>query len=529
VEHIRKLDPAVQPRDAIDLAIERSTIVADFGLEDSTAERYYAPHLHEAEVQLAQRIAAMVVGGGTPLLQSFGRMDERTLHAHIQTVAKSASAQLAKGLDEGQVKALANVVSGRSRLHTLTAGPGCGKTALMEVLVKLLPGKSIRFCGPTGKSAKVLANRVARLGCEVSTIHSMLQGGDRLSFNINAENPLTEDVLVLDEGSMPDVELFCAVLTAVNAGMHVFVLGDVGQLPSIQPGQVLADLLKIPEIDHNRLTKTHRNGGGILEVVEEVRAGDITPRDRESVKFSKGLGEADEDFPKVMGAYLDAVRTRGIENVILMLSRRQGEVEAPGWNTTYANAVLRDVCNPNAPKIPGTTLNVGDRIIIRENLELEQGDDGRGGQRKVRVVNGDTGRIASFEKDMSNQRSGGVKSLRLMLDDGRAVDFPGALAGTLGLSYALTVHAAQGSEYEEVIFVATGGSPTFINRTMLLTALSRARAKLNVFGEHGVLRRIAQTALPPRNSALVERVRHLIDRDEDRDRQDDAQHQVPAG
>jgi exodeoxyribonuclease V alpha subunit len=518
--HILRLDPMVEPRQAVGLAIRRSTIVKDESLADGSP-RFYPLELHEAEVELAAHVADLIGKVGSPL--TVGKQFARTetgLHSHIQTTARSASSALAeKGLDKAQVQALAKILTSDCRLHTLTAGPGCGKTALMEVLVRLLPDKNIRFCGPTGMSAKVLARRVAHLGCKVSTIHSMLQGADRKSFGVNEDEPLEEDVLVVDEASMPDLELFCAVMAARNPNMHIILLGDVNQLPSIRPGQVLADLLQIPEIDHNRLLRSHRNSGGILDVVEEVGRGELKPKDRESVTFSNGLGDANADFPRVMGAYLDAVRRYGIENVKLMLSRRKGEVGAPGWNTTYANAILRDVCNPNAPKIPGTSYFVGDRIVIRENMSLEQPAQTEGGEaRAERVVNGDVGRITAFDEGPSSSRKGGAQNMQLLLDDGRSITFPASAFSALGLAYAQTVHSAQGSEFQEVIAVMTPGVAHFINRNMLYTGLSRAQQQLKVFGEDTVLRQIAKTPLPARNSALVERVRQHLDRDTHNDR-----------
>jgi exodeoxyribonuclease V alpha subunit len=179
------------------------------------------------------------------------------------------------------------------------------------------------------------------------------------------------------------------------------------------------------------------------------------------------------------------------------MSRRQGDVDTPGYNTTYANALLRAVCNPHAPKVPGTALHVGDRIIIRDNMTIEQPADPKRPDApvlSVDVVNGDTGTIKGFDLDEKDQRNGAARWLRLTLDDGRAIKFPGSAANALAHAYALTVHAGQGSEYPEV------------NRNMLFTGLSRARENLRIFGEDKVLMRIAATPLPPRNSALVERV-----------------------
>ena len=176
------------------------------------------------------------------------------------------------------------------------------------------------------------------------------------------------------------------------------------------------------------------------------------------------------------------------------------------------------MCNPNAQKVPGTSLFVNDRIIVRENMSVDD----------ERVVNGDTGTIKGFttaSKDGSSKvpqrQNSGAEFIILKLDDGREIRFPGQAATSLQHSYALTVHSAQGSQYKRLICAITGGQATFINRTMLYTGLSRARESLTVYGDDAVLKKIALTPAPERNSALVERVRALLDDDEDQDVLDD--------
>lgn len=489
--------------------------------------RYYAPALLRAERELAVRVAQMLMPS-EPMLPGAsihkGSPAEKRLREGIRAAARTI---FPKGLDVSQEDALASIVSSPVRLHTLTAGPGCGKTALMEVLVKLLPQAHFQFCAPTGMAAKVLSNRLRKLGHKASTIHSLLQGSADEGFRVGPENPLYGDVLVVDESSMPDVVLANAVFAAVNSGMHVIMLGDPRQLPSIQPGQVLTDLLRIPEIDHNRLTVTHRNSGGILDVVNEIGEGRLDPSDRESVVFSHGLESAEQDFHAVMGVYLQSVAQEGIENVMLMFPRRQGKLDEPGWNTTYGNAILRAVVNPNAPRVPGTTFSVEDRVIIRDNMTIEQpsreelqgvkpkGDAEPENRKTVSVVNGDTGTIKGFTLDRKDTRNNGAKWIELDLDDGRRLQFPGSAVSALSHAYAKTVHSAQGSEYQVGIIVVTPGSPAFMNRNMLFTGASRVKKKLYMFGEDRVLVKVSQTPLPPRNSALDRRIRAEIEADDE--------------
>jgi len=295
------------------------------------------------------------------------------------------------------------------------------------------------------------------------------------------------------------------VFDATTDDMHVLCLGDHMQLPSIDPGIFLADLMAIDAIDHHRLNCVHRNAGGILEVIREVREGFINPVDRAGVRFSGSLPPASTGFEAVAREYVEAVGKHGFENVALLMSRRKGEVDEPGWNTTYANAVLRELCNPNAQKVPGSSLCIGDRIMVKANMNLSDDED----VGDNRVVNGDTGRLLGFTPS-DDPRKGVVASVQIQLDDGRRIDFPGGAMNALELAYALTVHKSQGSEYTKVIAVITPGQPTFINRNMLLTGLSRARMDLSVHANDVDLRKIAATPMPKRNSGLVDRVRRLV-------------------
>ena len=202
---VAKLDPRVRVDDAIAEATKAGTIELDDnggrpGPDGEPVERYYRPALLDAECALASRIADML-HPARPLWGGPKSKDPAVTQAglaeKIQAAARAASPSFKNGMDPSQVEALARVITSPVRLHTVTAGPGCGKTALMEVLVKLLPGKNFVFCGPTGKSAKVLTNRVRNHDYSATTIHSLLRGSGRGSFQYDADNPLDGDVLVV--------------------------------------------------------------------------------------------------------------------------------------------------------------------------------------------------------------------------------------------------------------------------------------------------------------------------------------------
>lgn len=502
-DQLRRAVAAVDVRADVDLAIDfgvqHDLIIVD---DSASGPRYYTPKLFETERRVAARLKGLL--DSSAAIWNKGKAGKLS-HDAIQGAFRIGKKDAAKlSLDPTQIAAIDGMLNDRTRLHVLTGGPGCGKTALVESIVRLAANSRFHFCAPTGKAAKVLTSRIHAMGYSAGTIHSVLKGSES-GWRVNKDEPLEGDILVVDESSMPSLELWDAILDAMPDNMHLLIVGDPGQLGSIQAGDVMADILKIPGVNHVHLGEVHRNSGGILDVVDEVRHGVLNITDRgESVSFSHTLGDAHDDFRDVVGAYLDSIGRVGIENTLLLMSRRAGKESEPGWNSTYANAVLRETCNPNATRIPGSKLYVNDRVVILKNMVLPQKDsDPDDEEAGERVVNGDTGTIRGFTESADKKQSGAAW-ISLKLDDGRIIDYPGEHLNRLEYAYALTVHKAQGSEYQEILGVFTPGQPGFVNRNMLMTGLSRARNKLSVFGNDNELKRIAATLPPKRNSALVE-------------------------
>lgn len=563
VDAIQKVDPSVNAQNALNHALREQMVVID-----PVNKRLYTPALFAAEKSLAKSLSKLLASS-EPLTSRSAEDVKKKLRKEAEKINPA----FVDGFDDLQLNAVASILTSPTRLHVLSGGPGTGKTSIIEAAVYLLKSREFLFAAPTGKAAKVLSGRVKSLGHTASTINSLLQGGVEDGFQVNQENPLSCDVLVIDESTMNGLQLADALLKAISANAHVIFLGDpgrrptadqpghAGQLPSISPGRFMLDLVEFPQVNHVHLEKTYRNSGGILEVVKEVGAGKLIVKDREAVCFHD-LPGATEGFPGMMREYIEAVLKDGIEHTLLVMPKRNGAKDVADWNTTYANTVLRSVINPNGQKLPGTTLSMGDRILIRRNLTIDQpegqeevgrvignllasngpfpiglnieelraqapavaapthvGNDdadpfdlshcGRskdGPARKERVVNGDTGTIIGYSMNPYNTRMGSPQWVRLALDDGRHIDFPGGEMASLDWAYALTVHSAQGSEYKHVIMAVTPGSADFMNQNMLFTGFSRAKESLSIYGNIRDLVKIAATPMPDRNSAMVERV-----------------------
>lgn len=456
--------------------------------------RFYPDSMEHIEDHTAQMLAYLIAPAQA--LRAFASLED------LQGELRQAESTLPDGikLDESQRAAVLGILKAGQRLHSLTGGPGCGKTSIMEVVCQMVIGE-VAFCAPTGKAARELHARVAKHGYTATTGHQLLEpalGG----FQRNQDNPLDADIVIVDETSMKDLVMIWHLLLALKPGAHLVVVGDCDQLASVAAGDVLANIMDMPA-DHHRLHVTHRNSGEILELIDAVRRGEFVPPKSplDGPVIHIPLSEPDAStFEMVEGLYLDAVRRGGIENTALLVARRKGRRDTPGWNVTYLNARLQQALNPDGHAIKGTTFRVGDRVIIRKNMPIAQDDGG-----VVSVVNGDTGKITSADKT----EDGKVCGCRLLLDDGRSIRYPVELFDMLNLAFALTVHSAQGSQYLTTIVVMTAGSANFINRRVLYTALSRARRQLVIFGETTLLKEIARKRGPKRFSALVEKVRGL--------------------
>lgn len=484
-DFIRSSDPGAPVAEVMRLLRESPQLAAQVD------GRWYPPYHLRNELYAAERLSEMLEG--EPLALGAG--------------AALAEAEQASGLplSDEQRTALAGILSAPKRLHTLTAGPGCGKTAVVEVLALALlkhgwaPG-DIAFCAPTGKAAKVLTGRLQKYRCffDATTVHRLLEAGV-LGFGRGEDNPLTQKLIVVDEFSMIDLALMASLLAAVPEGTHVLMIGDPGQLPSVGSGSVLADVLRLPA-DHHRLTQVFRNSGNLLDYIHSIGKGE--PRcapGAEDVVLRGDPGDDEAAFEQVVNTHLIALERQRklapnenpLSRVLLLCARRKGKREEPGWNITYLNAVLQDRLNPNGAKISGSHFRAGDRVILRENAVLPDAFNV-----EVPVFNGDTGFIHNG---------------RIQLDSGESVIPPkNYLRDSVQLAYALTVHVSQGSEYPEVILVQKDGSPVLANRELLYTGASRAKSRLTVFGDPRLIGRACARRASRRNSGLVERVqRHL--------------------
>lgn len=506
-EGIMRFDGLLNPIDAISIARENGVgfvVDEDFGLP-----RYYPRSVYLDESQVVDTIVHRMSHSFEPLASINGVMPSQEVLDQVMARAQEIVRQK-KGLDRyvldpSQREALQGILTSDSGIHTLTAGPGCGKTDIMEMLLTCIDllqvSHKYAFCAPVGKAAKVLSSRIGDWG-EASTIHRLLQY-QGAEFFINAENPLDTSMALLDEGSMLGTPLGAALLSSLPDYAHFISLGDVEQLSPIESGEVLRSLLAFDELDHHRLTKTHRNQGSIKEVVDAVKSGKWKSINDDKVTCSGSLPPPSPNHLKQLAYDVKTAAQQhgGLEHVGVITPYRRGDVNEPGWNVTYLNNYLREYLNPESDssyRVTGSSLRINDRIIITEGQRTQCGEQ---------VVNGDTGFLidAHYKVDEdSYQRQ--LSYVVLRLDDGQMVELDAEALNSVSLAYAITTHAAQGSEYKSVFAFCPDGHESFIHRYMLITMLSRARERLVVYGDDATLAKVAKREPPKRNCGIVERV-----------------------
>lgn len=538
---IKQIDSRIDVDKAIEVAINEKSIELDDG-------RYYPYGLLEKEQELSLDIAARVAGNIRPLI--WGAVKPEQVDRLIDIAQKKVGE--IKGiegfkLDPTQHEAVKGILTSTRPLHVIVGGPGRGKTAIVQVIMQALKiadclPEGLAFCAPVGKAAKVLTNQVKDFG-SAKTIHSLLGAkGTNYNFEFNRDNKLSAQLIVADEQSMSGLNLAHGLFAATAANAHMILLGDQNQLQSIDSGDVLRSILALDGIEKYELKTPHRNDGQILNLVDRVNRGSwpIKSEDRKEIEstgdvklYSQQGILSEHNIELFIQKVVQATKEYGgAENIGVICPVRKGNINQPDWNVTYLNEALREQLNPESEKskrVLGTRFRLNDRVIITRNMRqvniagvddkevmrdvaLNNGDKGvlqALGLKPLNVINGDTGYLREAiygEVDGTHQAVGFV----IDLDDGNKVLLDYTAREHLGHSYAITVHAAQGSEYEKVFAIVPRGHENFMHRHLLMTSLSRAKESLEVYGETGNCSVVASRKAPERFCGIYERAQDLI-------------------
>ena len=400
-------------------------------------------------------------------------------------------------LDELQEQAVIEAVN--NGLLIITGGPGTGKTTTINTIIRYfeLDEMEILLAAPTGRAAKRMAEAT---GYEAKTIHRLLEltgipmmesrngqtgadssaPGSRLEgmhFERNEENPLDADVIIIDEMSMVDISLMHALLKAVNVGTRLILVGDVNQLPSVGPGNVLRDMIESEKFPVVKLTKIFRQAAqsDIIVNAHTINAGERVPLEKRSKDFLFIRREHPQDIVSDM---MVLVRDKlpnyvqaDMSEIQIMTPMRKGAL-----GVEQLNKILQERFNPPAPtkqekESGGTIFRVGDKVMqIKNNYQIEWETRNRYGiplERGAGVFNGDTGVI----REVNNF----AETLEVEFDEGRMVEYSFKQLEELELAYAITIHKSQGSEYPAVVIPVHTGPRMLMTRNLIYTAVTRAK------------------------------------------------------
>ena len=395
-------------------------------------------------------------------------------------------------LDEMQKTAV--VEAARNGVLVITGGPGTGKTTTINTMIRFFEneGLEIRLAAPTGRAAKRMTEAT---GCEAQTIHRMLEltGGPEDTtgshFERNEQNPLETDVIIIDEMSMVDIHLMNALLKAVMPGTRLIMVGDVNQLPSVGPGNVLKDIIDSKAFSVVRLSKIYRQAESshIVLNAHKINAGELITLDNKNKDF---FFFEKKDVRSVMGALVYLVKTRLPEyigaspfEIQVLTPMRKGEL-----GVEHLNEVLQYYLNPaseSKKEKEGRTgvFREGDKVMqVKNNYKLEWKITNAKGfsiEEGLGVFNGDMGIIKQI-----NTYS---ERITVVFDENREAEYPFSSLDELELAYAITIHKSQGSEYPAVVLPLLSGPPILCNRNLLYTAITRAQKCVAIAGRQSMV------------------------------------------
>lgn len=422
----------------------------------------------------------------------------------IEAALTHIEEEFAISYDAIQKQAICNAI--QHKIFILTGGPGTGKTTVINGIIAvyaLLHGLDLHksqdlpilLAAPTGRAARRM-NELTGLPSATIHRHLGMTGDDDTS---HLDDYLDADFIIVDEFSMVDTWLANQLLSNISSNSKLLIVGDADQLPSVSPGQVLADLLKIPLLPQTKLEKIYRQGedSTIVTLASQIQKG-VLPPDFTEKKADRSYFEArSEHIPQMIERIVEAAIRSGIPaqdvQVLAPMYRGQAGID-------HINKLMQDLINP----------------VVKEQLVFEATDcQYRQGDRVIHLVNdaesnvfnGDLGYIT----DLLPAKYTDSKQDELTINfDGNEIVYQRSEWYKIRLAYAMSIHKSQGSEFPVVILPITSSSHRMLQRNLIYTAITRAKSKLILLGEKSAFAFAVQNTGTTRKTYLKERFEDFL-------------------
>lgn len=463
---------------------------------------YYMPY-HVAENKVARKIVEL------------SRVDFGEIEIDIDKEVEKIEEQ--NDICFGNKQILAIKESLNNGIIIITGGPGTGKTTTINAIIKIYEqlGMKVILAAPTGRAAKRMTETTGR---ESQTIHRLLElsyvdGEDEMVFNRDEESPIDGDVIIIDEASMIDILLMNSLLKAINPGTRVVFVGDVDQLPSVGAGNVLKDLINSGCIKIVMLDEIFRQAEESMIIVNahRINKGEFPITNEKDKDF---FFMAEHHTQKTVDTIVSLITDRlpnyygfdSIKDIQVLTPMKKGDV---GINAL--NKYLQEALNPKdegkvEKQIGDDIFRVGDKVMqIKNNYKLKwritkdslESENGEG------IFNGDLGYIT----DIDNEDN----MVTVIFDDEKEVEYDFSDLDEIKLSYATTVHKAQGSEFPVVVMPIHWGPPMLLTRNLIYTAITRASQLVVLVGEMKYLNiMIKNNKIAHRYSSLDRKIRDFL-------------------
>ncbi len=505
------LEPGVMEPHLANLTMDKKLVMKMSAPGENEAEcKVYASSYYYAELNCARMLHDLNISATEEQLLP---AEEESLTVKIDRLAGELNLEL----DELQRRSVLESV--RNGIFVLSGGPGTGKTTTINVIIRyfLSEGMDIFLAAPTGRAAKRMTEAT---GYESRTIHRMLELNGEASgetraakFERNESNPLEADVIIVDEMSMVDIFLFQALLKAVMVGTRLILVGDVNQLPSVGPGQVLQDIMNSEKFPMVVLEKIFRQAGesDIVLNAHRIHAGEKLSMDNKSrdffflersdtnVIYKHMIQLITEKLPTYVGA-----QPYDIQVLTPMRKGQLGVETLNGILQRYLNPASADKKECTAGE---TVYREHDKVMqIKNNYQLEWEVVSKYGipiDKGTGIFNGDIGIIQQINEY--------AHEIVVEYDEHRRVTYPYAQLDEIELAYAVTIHKSQGSEYPAVIMPILSGPRMLFNRNLLYTGVTRAKNCVTILGSRRTIQEMIDNDHQNRRyTGLAERIRELM-------------------